>query len=170
MACDSFQNDGFDTQFANAESGLTYLPWVGARYHVHPHPLLIVAESVYNSTDDHEIDQTFISGRTFARKVILDHCLFNAPGSNQIRGTPTYRNLECALLGKSRSEINDELRERLWTGTALHQLVQKPMAHSKARPTILDRPQFTPAWVIDAPAKAGLGLPQPTGYTSGLAL
>jgi len=135
-----YQNDKYDAAFKKID-GLKYYPWVGIDYGKMSR-VMIVAESVYNWGKEDDTDRrkeettSALNNWDFAQRVVYNNGLYflKEHGHDNIKNSPTFRNLECAIYGKERAAISDSERERLWKQVSLHELIQQPMSGPDKRP------------------------------------
>lgn len=120
------QETCFD-QVLEARAQLTWLPWVGSQFCIHPLRTMILGESTYNWAPGNEIVAKRISGRDHLRVVHRNHAL------NFDRKSKYVRNVERAIFAVRKPTVVQ--KQNLWLGTAYHNLVLRPMKTRKHRPT-----------------------------------
>jgi hypothetical protein len=122
----------FDNQFLKIE-GIKYLPWIGKQALEKNQRLLIIGESVYNwgkEDDERKAAQIRLEKNDFARVVAYEHGIDN-PNPKRIFA----RNIERTLADDFENK-NDRIN--FWESILFHELVQRPLAHKKVRPTKSD--------------------------------
>lgn len=123
------QETCFD-QNLEARAQLTWLPWVGSQFCIHPLRTMILGESTYNWAPGNEIVAKRIAGRDHLRIIHRNHAL------DFDRKSKYVRNIERAIFAVRKPTAQE--KQKLWSGTAYHNLVLRPMATRKHRPTVND--------------------------------
>ncbi len=121
-----------DGQFLQIE-GIKYLPWIGKQALAKNDRLLIIRESVYNWEKEEEkrkVAQIRLEKNDFARVLAYEHGIEN-PNSKRIFA----RNIEKTLANDFKSSNE---RIDFWESLLFHELVQRPLANKKVRPTKSD--------------------------------
>lgn len=121
-----------DEQFLKID-GIKYLPWVGKQVIEKKEKLLIIGESVYNwetEVEKRKDAQIRLDKNDFARVVAYEHGILK-PHSERIFA----RNIERALANDFENENH---RINFWESIIFHELVQRPLANKKIRPTKSD--------------------------------
>ena len=123
------QETCFD-QVLEARPQLTWLPWVGSEFCIHPLRTMILGESTYNRAPGDEIVAERIAGRDHLRVVHRNHALTFDRKSKYVR------NIERAIFAVRKPTVVQ--KQKLWMGAAYHNLVLRPMKTRKHRPTVND--------------------------------
>lgn len=129
MKYKDYINQEHDKKLRNIDN-LKYLPWIGKEFYNQKEKLLIIGESVYNwgETDSEYLNaEKSLEKEDFARIVAFEHGIEYSDNKKKLA-----RNIEKTLLS------DHSKREKFWKSITFHELVQRPLAHSKDRPTQKD--------------------------------
>lgn len=119
----------FDHQFEN-NNVLTWFPWVGKNFINQSKKTLILGESTYNWNPNDSTVQERINRKDHLRLLHQNHAL------NFNRNSKYVRNIERAIYNTKTPK--PETKEHLWSSVVYHNLVLRPMATLKHRPTYND--------------------------------